>query len=207
MNNPLTIDLFVEDSAHEAFIRACVNRLAAETGTPITLQIRNARGGRAKVINEFKQYQLVLLSRVSATRCCPDLVVVGLDANCRKRPAMIKELLNVLDPRLRPLIVFACPSTHIELWYLADSKAFAAAVGHAPTIGRKKCKRDYYKGVLAQAVVHSGHPAMLGGIDFAQDIVAKMNFYVAGKTDKGLKLFWDETRRRFNSIKQSRKKI
>jgi hypothetical protein len=45
--------------------------------------------------------------------------------------------------------------------------------------------------MLANAVAQAGHPPTLGGIEFAADIVAAMDLYRAGKSEKSLKSFVD----------------
>jgi len=53
--------------------------------------------------------------------------------------------------------------------------------------------------MLAEAVADAGHPATLGGIEFARELVDAMNFYRAAKADSSLKHFLDEATARFKS--------
>lgn len=96
----------------------------------------------------------------------------------------------------------ACPDPHVERWYLADPESFKEVVGHQPTIGKKKCVRDYYKNALANAVRKAGHPATLGGIEFAQELVERMDLYRAGKNERSLKAFVDDLRGRLRTLMQ-----
>ena len=95
-------------------------------------------------------------------------------------------------PRFAPIAAVACPEPHIERWFFADPAAFQAAVGSAPAMPSRKCERGYYKRLLSNAVTAAGHPATLGGIEFARDLVEKMNLYEAGKAERSLKAFLDE---------------
>jgi len=95
--------------------------------------------------------------------------------------------------------VAACPDPHIERWYLLDPRLFARIVGPAPPLGRKKCERGHYKQLLRKAVRDAGHPATLGGIEFARDLATHMDLYRAGKTDRSFKAFLDDLRGRLRS--------
>lgn len=96
----------------------------------------------------------------------------------------------------------ACPDPHVERWYLADPESFKTVVGYRPTIAKKKCARDYYKEVLAKAVRKAGHPATLGGIEFAQELVDDMNLYRACKNERSLKAFVDDLRGGLRVLRQ-----
>ena len=45
MSNDIGIDLFVEDRAHEEFVKVLVRRIAGEEGATLNIQIRSARRG------------------------------------------------------------------------------------------------------------------------------------------------------------------
>jgi hypothetical protein len=96
----------------------------------------------------------------------------------------------------------ACPDPHIERWYLADPESFKDVVGHRPTIARKKCARDYYKDALAKVVRKAGYPATLGGIEFAQELVERMDLYRAGRNERSLKAFVDDLRGRLRTLRK-----
>lgn len=100
--------------------------------------------------------------------------------------------MEAVEQKLRDRSVPACPAPHIERWYLADLEAFYVVVGIRPRVPRDKCERDLYKQILARAVVDAGHPPMLGGIEFARDLVAAMDLFRAGRTESSLKHFVDE---------------
>lgn len=47
--------------------------------------------------------------------------------------------------------------------------------------------------ILSKAIVDAGHPNTLGGIEFAQELVASMDLYRAAKNEASLKHFLDDT--------------
>ncbi len=57
MSEPLVVDLFVEDRAHEVFVGALTNRIAREEQVALILQARSARGGHPRALGEFGAYQ------------------------------------------------------------------------------------------------------------------------------------------------------
>lgn len=62
--------------------------------------------------------------------------------------------------------------------------------------------RDYYKDALAKVVRKAGHPATLGGIEFAQELVERMDLYRAGRNERSLKAFVDDLRGRLRTLRQ-----
>jgi hypothetical protein len=199
MSKPLATDLFVEDSAHEVFVRALVERLAGEAGRSLTVHIRCARGGHGRVLAEYRLYQETVLKRVGGLSV-PDVLVIAVDCNCRGFNAAREEVLLCVDARLAAKVAVACPDPHIERWYLADPDSFHEVVGVRPVPGKKKCERDRYKALLSKAVREAGHPSTLGGIEFGPELVAKMDLYRAGKTEKSLKHFLDDAARCLNAL-------
>ena len=85
---------------------------------------------------------------------------------------------------------------------MADPESFKGVVGHRPTIAKKKCARNYYKNALANAVRKAGHPATLGGIEFAPELVERMDLYRAGKNERSLKAFVDDLRGKLRTLTQ-----
>lgn len=196
MNEPLAIDLFVEDRAHEEFLKALLQRISKQEGRAVALQVRAARGGHGRAMAELKLYQHSVLKAPEAFRM-PDLLCVAIDANCQRFARARKDIEANLETSFQARTVVACPDPHIERWYLADPDAVERAIGLKPKLGRKKCKRDFYKAALARAVRDAGHPATLGGIEFAREIVEAMDFFRAGRVDRSLKHFLDEIISRF----------
>ena len=56
MSDPLVVDLFVEDRAHEVFVGALVERIAREEQVALRAQARSARGGHPRALEEFGNF-------------------------------------------------------------------------------------------------------------------------------------------------------
>lgn len=193
MNSPPVADLFVEDRAHEEFLKAMLTRISKEEGRMITVRIRSARGGHGRALKEFSLYQKSVL-KASSDMGMPDLLFVAIDANCKRLNSARKEIEAHIDPPFQNRTIIACPDPHIERWYLADPDTFFKVVGIRPKAQKKKCDRDRYKAILSKAIVDAGHPPTLGGIEFAREIVDSMDLYKCSKADKALKDFIQFTR-------------
>lgn len=193
MNRSIIVDLFVEDRAHEEFLKPLITRVASEENIEVTIRVRSARGGHGKAISEYKLYQDMLEEGLLG-EIHPDLMIVAIDGNCtpwaKKRDEIKKETKELFSNRL----VSACPNPHIEHWYLADPDSFFQVVGYRPVVGKRKCIRDYYKNAMVKAIRAAGHPITLGGIEFASEIVMVMDFYRAGKNDNSLGALLEELR-------------
>lgn len=176
MSRQVKVDLLAEDNAHEEFLLPVVRRVAAEEGVAVVVRVRSARGGHARAIEEFKLYQELMTKGVVAG-ALPDLLIVGIDGNCASFAKKRAEILTAASPSFRDRLVTACPDPHVERWFMIDPEGFHEVVGHRPNVGKKKCLRDHYKGVLASAVRQAGHPATLGGIEFAREIADRVNWY------------------------------
>ena len=203
MNSHIAVDLFVEDGAHEAFVGALVRRIAREEMIEATVRIRSARGGHGRALHELRMYQTLIEKRVFDGP--PDLIVAAIDGNCatfrKKRTEIESATRAVFENRL----VAACPDPHVERWYLADPDSFHEIVGHRPSVGRRKCERNHYKRLLADAIRRGDHPPTLGGIEFATELVDAMDLYRAGKDDSSLRTFVDDLRAKFRGLARSRK--
>ncbi len=198
MSDPFAVDLFVEDRAHEVFVAALVGRIASEEQVASSVQTRAARGGHPRALQEFGAYQ-ALIERGALART-PDMIVVVIDGNCSTPRKKRTEIAEAARPRLRDRLVVGCPDPHVERWFLADPDSFHEVVGHRPVVGRAKCQRGHYKQLLVEAVRSGGQPAILGGIEFAAELVAAMNLYQAGRRDATLKSFVGELRRGFRAL-------
>lgn len=195
MSSPLVVDMFVEDRAHEAFLVPMLGRIAREEEVNVSHRIRSARGGHGRAIAEMRLYQ----NRPG--RGDAGLVIVGIDGNCTTSTKARQAIQAASEVAFRERLVVACPDPHIERWYLADPDSFKSVVGHRPTAGKRNCKRDHYKSMLAQAIWQAGHPTTLGGIEFARELVEAMDLYRAGKTDRSLKVFADDLRAGLRKIR------
>ena len=187
MNEGVIVDLFVEDRAHEDFLGAIVRRIARDQDREIDLRVRVAKGGYPRVLGELDLYQKLVARGVVLDP--PDILVVGADANCEGLAAKKRAIRRHLTPRFKDRTVLAVPTPHVERWYLSDRHAFKQVVGVQPPAERRKCDRARYKNLLARAVRDGGHPAILGGIEFARELADGMDFYRAGRGEPGLKQF------------------
>lgn len=188
MNDALVVDLFVEDRAHEDFVGAVLRRIARQENRHLQLRVRVARGGYPRVLHELDLYQKLVLKGL-AGMSLPDVLVVAADANCKGLMAKKKAIRQRLDARFKDRTVLAIPDPHVERWYLSDRQGFRDVVGIQPPAERRKCERERYKRILAQAVRDAGHPATLGGIEFAKELAESMDFYRAGRSEPGFKQF------------------
>lgn len=177
------VALFAEDVAHERFLVPLIRRLAREEGRTIRLDDTSARGGRPKLMSEFKAFQKAVLSTDIEL---PDLIVCATDANCSTLNERRNEILRCTNEPLKEFTVVACPDPHVERWFFADQNAFNTVIGPSPAIPQKKCERDYYKGLLKNAAISAGHVVTLEGLEFADDIVAAMDIYRAGRNETSL---------------------
>ena len=200
MSDGLIIDLFGEDHAHESLITALVKRVAREESIPVTCQPRSVRGGHPRAIKEFRLYQNFMASGASSIRP-PDLIVVTIDSNCTGFATRRREIGDETQREYAHKVVAACPEPHIEKWFLADPISFQTIVGGMPDIGSEKCERDYYKRVLSATVRQCGHPATLGGVEFASELVEEMDIFRAGKANSSLKAFLDDFRAALRRLK------
>jgi len=199
MSSAVPIDLFVEDRAHEALLVPLIRRIASQEGVDVDLRVRSARGGHGKAIGEFRVYQQ-LLEKAAIQDPPPALIVVGIDGNCVTYAMKRSEIQDATRASFRDRVVAACPDPHIERWFLADAESFHEVVGHRPAVGRKKCARDHYKQLLGRAIRDGGHPTTLGGIEFAAELVDRMDLYRAGKADGSLKAFVEDLRAKLHGM-------
>lgn len=201
MSSPVTVDIFVEDRAHEAFLVPMLRRIADEEKVVATPRVRSGRGGHGRAVTELKLYQDLVREGAAGTTD-PDLLIAGIDGNCSTFARAKKAIVAATHAPFSDRLVVACPDPHVERWYLADPESFKDVVGHRPTIAKRKCARDYYKDVLAKVVRKAGHPATLGGIEFAQEVVERMDLYRAGRNERSLKAFVDDLRGRLRTLRQ-----
>jgi hypothetical protein len=61
MHERITIDLFVEDRAHEVIVRALTARLMRESGTAAEVHVRSARGGRPRGFNALTARRQIMI--------------------------------------------------------------------------------------------------------------------------------------------------
>ncbi len=182
------IALFVEDNAHRQVIGALVQRFADRHGVIVALRWRSAVRGYGRVVQELKNYSSDMTRQGAPW---PDLIVVGTDANCQGVNARIASIGNLDVPA--PLIL-AVPDPHIERWLLLDGAAFREVFGRGCRAPDQKCSRDRYRQQLTDAIHQAGVVPILGGIEYAADIVRNMDLDRAARADASLRRFLDHLR-------------
>lgn len=190
----MVVDLFCEDRAHEAFIRAMIQRIGRDEGARVLVRVRSAQGGHPRAIKEFRRYQQ---AAVHMEGSAADALVVAIDGNCSSFAAARDRVIQATSESSRHLLVVASPDPHIERWYLADPEAVGKVAGHNPGKLPAKCERHYYKNKLRATISKGGTPSTLGGPEIAEDLVAEIDLYKAGKNDSSLGAFLDDLRNRY----------
>lgn len=184
---PKSIAAFGEDFAHREVVGALIERVAREVGIKVQVDWRNAWRGHGKVVSELKQY----LRDLHAQGNLPDIIVVATDANCKGFNSRVHELRSQA-PHVPT--VLAIPDPHIERWLLLDGAAFKTVFGIGCQAPDRKCSRDRYKEKLIRAVLDAGVTPNIGGIEFAQAIIAAMDLQRAAGIDGSLQHFLDDLR-------------
>jgi predicted ATPase len=161
----------------------------------VEVQVEPA-SGRLSTADEY----LALLSRKGDPRGTPAIERVDSNLHIRRKskPAHPRQELVGLnhtilsDPRLGGVEYRWLERVRTELsaWRTYSQ----AVVGQHPGLGGSKCARDHYKRSLARAIRDAGHPLTLVGIEFAQELVDRIDLYRAGKNDGSLKAFVDDLR-------------
>lgn len=191
------IIVFCEDSFHEKFVGAMLRRFEFEYHVASSFRILSARGGLPKMHWEFKEF-LRDLGRGRLPR--PDSVMVVLDANCLGYNERKKAMDRVVDdyPQFRQIVSYAIPDPHIERWMLVDEAAFHTVFGRGCTLPALKCAKDEYKRLLLKEIQESGIEPILGGEEFAEDIVKAMNLGKAEIRERSLGLFLKSLKALYN---------
>jgi len=185
------IALFVEDDAHQQFIGALIRRVATEFNVVVRLDWRSAVGGHGKVTTEVADYVRDLRRQGGPW---PDLIVVATDANCKGLNQREREIGPVDAPAP---VIFAIPDPHIERWLLLDGAAFKAVFGTGCDAPDQKCDRGRYKQQLIDAIYTAGATPLLGGIEYAEDIVREMDLGRASRSDRSFKRLVEDLRGAF----------
>lgn len=172
--------LFVEDVAQERFLTALLKRMAADRSVPLTVRVRSARGGFARVLGQLEEFANAV---EKGQDTLPDGLVVSVDANCRGFLER-RRAVQARAGRLFEFIMPAIPDPHIERWYLLDGEAFRAALGRGCRAPDAKCEKERYKRLLNAAVLESGVQPLLGGVEYAEDIVNEYHIQRVADVDE-----------------------
>ncbi len=190
----MRVALFLEDIGHEGFVGSLVRRLADQEGVPIEVDIRNARGGASQLDQQFVRF----LQDYSITDLRPDLVVVLRDTDCAGVGTIQSRYSKLVeDAGYVGNVVIGAPEPHIECWYLADPSALQRVL-RAPTqapVPDSKCGAGRFKDLLAKTVADAGVIPLLGGIEYAEMVVAEMDIYRATANVSSLNTFIQDLRR------------
>ena len=195
------INVFCEDSFHENFVGAMLRRFESDYHVGSTFRMLSARGGLPKMHWEFAEF-LRDLGKGRLPR--PDSVVVVLDANClgyneRKR---VMERVVEAYPQFQQIISYGIPDPHIERWMLVDEAAFRDVFGRGCTLPALTCAKDEYKRLLLKEIRASGIEPILGGEEYAEDIVNAMNLGQAEVREPSLGLFLKALKAQFNQWRE-----
>jgi hypothetical protein len=184
------IAVFVEDIAHETIVRRLIARLLDERHLAAKMTFASASGGHGVVVRDLRRF---LRDKRDRPAGFPDLIVVATDGNCKGYNERRREVTD-LTSRTDAKVVCAIPDPHVERWLMLDGRAFREVIGVGCDAPDQKCERDRYKSLLSEAVRRGGVVPYLGGIEFADDLVAAMDITMAIRQDRSLELFVSEMR-------------
>ena len=193
------VALFVEDFAHEIFLRAMVQRFGKEHHLEVAFRPYSVRGGFGKVLKELR---LFLSDLECGRRELPDLLIVGRDANCQGHQKRRRELKAVVA-NCGCHVVYAIPDPHIERWLLLDSAAFKAVLGRGCEVPQQKCERRRFKRLLLEAVRTAGVTPPLGGIEYTEKLVNAMDLRRLESADESLCRMLKDLRTVFKTWEQA----
>ncbi len=194
-----SINLFVEDVAHEDFLVALIQRFADAYNIEITIKLSNVRGGHGKVITELKQYLRDLQHYKDGL---PDLIIIGTDSNCKGLSERETEI-NQVTSGLADLVISMVPEPHIERWLLLDSEAFKTVFGKGCPVPDQKCERGRYKGLLLNAIYEATIVPPLDGLERVEELVYAMNFQRVKQSDRSFRRFLKALQQRFENWQQT----
>ena len=127
----------------------------------------------------------------------PDLFVEARDGNCQGHAACARQILEAVQD-YSGQVVAAVPDPHVERWLLIDAQAFKKVLGQGCQAPDQKCDRDRYKGLLDAAVRAAGVQPLLGGVEFAEDIISAMTLPRAERADASFASAVRDLRAAFN---------
>jgi hypothetical protein len=166
------IMLFCEDYAHEAVLTPLIQRLAAAVSVDAQVIPRGVRGGYGKALAELA----ALCDEIErGLQHAPDGLVVATDANCAGLYDRERAVAEHVPESRRASLAMAIADPHIERWLLLDSHAFKSVLGTGCQAPDAKCERGRYKRLLRDAVRASGVIPLIGGVEYAEDIVQAMD--------------------------------
>ena len=189
------ISLFVEDTVHEDFLVALVQRVANAYNIEIDIKVSGVRGGHEKVITELKRYQQDLQRNAEDL---PDLIIVGTDSNNKGFLQREKEINQAIS-NLTDRVISMVPKPYIERWLLLDAEAFKKVFGRGCSVPKRKCDRNRYKRLLLQAISDAGVIPLLGGIEHIADLVNTMDLQHLEQSDRSFRRFFRALQHQFGA--------
>lgn len=187
---PLRIGIFCEDAAHEDLARALIARCCAEEGIQAGVNTVSARFGIGRLKAELRTFQATVRKGGART---PDILVVLVDANREGVAARRQEARDVIDAAVFPAVVVGVPDPYVERWFLSDPVSFSARFGVQPELGPTTDRKEWKRRLVA-ALESAGQIVTGGGSEFAEDILADMDFYRAGRAVPSLADFVEDLR-------------
>lgn len=180
------IVLFGEDNGHRQIIGALVERLLQDHGVEAQPEWLSAEKGYGRVKKELGKY-LRDIRELKVER--PDLIIVATDANCKGLNERTNEMQES-DPPVE--MILAIPDPHVERWLLLDGNAFKTVLGEGCNAPSYKCERNFYKKSLIDSILKTDRIPEFGGIEFAKEIMRKIDISRASRADESFKRFVDE---------------
>lgn len=122
-----------------------------------------------------------------------DILIIVQDADTEGETEVKSQIRNLIERTGYPgTTILAVPEPYIEAWYLADPVSIQTISGSQNLIQTPQGNndKDVYKSVLSQVFGY----ALLGGIEYADEIIENMNLYRASQNVNSLRHFIDELR-------------
>lgn len=189
--------LFGEDDGHALVLGAVVHRLAAEHEVPVHIDARFARGGYGPMLRDLG---LLLRDLQAGRRLLPDLLLVGRDGNCQGFVQAKEHVAQTVGAYGGPVVI-AVPDPHVERWLLLDPAAFKKVLGKGCPTPDLKCEKDRYKEQLRQAIRDAGLPAILDGLEYAEELVQAFNLNRVAQADASVGHLVNDLRQQVNRWK------
>ena len=191
----IEVALFGEDIGHKEVVGALVARVASEEKLATSLKWRSDTGGVPTVLGKLNRYVRDLERQGDP----PDLLVVAVDSNREGHGTRAQQVAKHQSPTPT---VLAIPDPHVERWLLLDGEAFKKVLGHGCSAPDQKCEKNRYKQVLASQMARAGIEPLLGGLEYAKDLIEAMNLQRAMAVDKSIKHFLTDLRRELRNVSQ-----
>ena len=176
----IRIGYFLEDVAHENFVKALAKKVASEHGLTGRHQDLCVSGG-STIIGRFRAYMNDWADNRPPSLEF-DLLVIARDCNREGCAERRKQFAELMHERGYPpdCVCFALADPNIERWYLTDPRALTRAIGGSiepRPLPYVPCSEDkgYYKGKLREALMENGASFELGGAEYGRDIACHLN--------------------------------